>query len=169
MTSDKLEASLRSMIRRYGFEQVDRCLQEIGLSNSQRESSVLSEEPYENSVPAQSKKRQSKVSATEYVSRLNLPLEKKPAVVEIAERFQDKSFLPTFSDVANFCMIHELKAPASKTRVSAIPRVFKFIATMDSPQIRAILDDGMYSGPSKLEPIADAIRNNGRASVTSSL
>ena len=50
------------------------------------------------------------------------------------------------------------------TEPSAIPRIFKIIATMDSSRTQAILDADMYSGPSKLGPIADAIRRNGRAS-----
>ena len=166
MTSQELEPALRSMIRRYGFEQVYHCLQEIGLSEDQRRRSSLNGEPYDTSIPTQPAKRRSKISATEYVSKLDLPLEKKLVVAEMAKRFQGKSFLPTFGDIANFCQIHGLKTPASKTRASAVPRVFKFIATMDPPRIREILDDGMYSGPSKLGPIADAIRNNGRASVS---
>ena len=109
----------------------------------------------------------SKISATEYVAKLELPLGKKPVVVELAKRFECKAFLPTFGDIANFCQIHGLKTPLSKSRSSAIPRIFKFIATMDSSRTRAILDEEMYSGPSKLGPIADAIRNNGRASKSS--
>ena len=86
-------------------------------------------------------------------------------VVELAGRFQDKSFLPTFGDIANFCHFYQIDKPASKSRASAIPRVFKFIASMEADDVRIILDQGMFSGPSRLGPIADAIRRNGRAST----
>ena len=168
MITSKLETALQSMIRRYGFEQVDRCLREIGLPKDQRRISSHNGEAFSTSISTKPTKRKAKCSATEYISKLDLPLEKKPIVAEMAKRFQDKSFLPTFGDIDNFCQIHGLKTPLSRTRASAIPRVFKFMATMDSPHIRAILDDGMYAGPSRLGPISDAIRTNGRASYTSS-
>ncbi len=166
MISDKLEAALRSMIHDYGFDEVDHCLQKIGLSEEQRIGNSINGKPCATSIKTQPTKHQAKASATEYVAKLDLPTEKKSIVAEMAKRFQCKSFLPTFGDIANFCQVHGLKAPASKTRASAIPRVFKFIATMDSSQIRAIIDNGMYSGPSELGPIADAIRSTGRSSVS---
>ena len=166
MSSDGLETALRSMIRRYGFERVDHCLKELVLSQVEHGNSELNRKTHDADIRGNPRKQRSKVSAIEYVSKMDLPLEKKSVVIEIAERFQCKSFLPTLGDIANFCQIHGLDIPASKTRASAVPRVFKFIATLDSPRIRGILDDGMFSGPSKLGPIADAIRNNGRTSVT---
>ena len=65
---------------------------------------------------------------------MELPLEKEPAIVALANRFQDKSFLPTFGDIANFCQIYGIDEPASKSRASAIPRVFKFIASMEAKE-----------------------------------
>ena len=164
MTSNDLETALRSMVRRYGFVQVSRCLQEIGLSEGQFEHSGLHGDLSDGAVPAKSTTRRPKLSATEYVAKLDLHLGNKPIVVELAKRFESKGFLPTFGDIANFCQTNGLEAPKSKTRASAIPRIFKLMATMDSSRTQAILDTDMYSGPSKLGPIADAIRRNGRAS-----
>ena len=165
MDDTKLEADLRLMVRRYGFEQVDRSLREIGLSGRQFETSNQHPTSANKVAAAKPVKKGAKVTATEYVLKLELPLEQKPAVVELAERFQDKSFLPTFGDIANFCRIYGIDEPASRSRSSAIPRVFKFIATMETNEIQRILDDGMFSGPSRLGPIADAIRSNGRSSA----
>ena len=164
MTSNELESALLSLIRRYGFELVDRCLRDIGLSEDQRGCSSLSGILSDTSVSAKPPSRRPKISAPEYVAKLDLPLEKKPAIVELAKRFERKAFLPTFGDIANFCQTHGLNTPASRTRASAIPRLFRYISTLDSSRTQAILDEEMYSGPSKLEPIAEAIRKNGRAS-----
>ena len=71
--------------------------------------------------------------------------------------------MPTFGDIRIFCEVYGIDEPASKSRASAIPRIFKFIATMSSDEVQGILDDGMFSGPSRVGPIADAIRENGRA------
>ena len=115
--------------------------------------------------PKKARKRSSKLNATEYAAKMELPPDKQSAIVKLAERFERKAFLPTFGDIANFCQMHDINVPASKTRANAIPRVFKFLATdTEVDELQRILDDGMFSGPSRLGPIADAIRQNGRAS-----
>ena len=164
MNSNDLDTTLRSMVRRYGFVQVDRCLEKIGLSEELSESSGSNGIPHDTGKPSNATIRRPKISATEYVAKLELPSDKKPSVAALAKRFESKTFLPTFGDIANFCQIHGLDTPKSRTRASAIPRVFKLIATMDPSRTQAILDEEMYSGPSELGPIADAIRKNGRAS-----
>ena len=165
MNDAKLETTLRSVVRRYGFEQVERSLREIGLSEAQLASSTQNGESVNDGVAVRPLKRNAKVTATEYVSKLEFPPEKKPAMLELAERFQRKWFLPSFGDIANFCGVYGIDEPASKSRASAIPRVFKFMATMDTDEIQRMLDEGMFSGPSRLGPIADAIRSNGRSSA----
>ena len=120
--------------------------------------------------PKRLHKRTAKPNAVEYAVKMELPSDKQTAIVELAERFERKDFLPTFGDIRHFCDRYGIDVPASKTRASAIPRVFKFIATeMDAKEAQRILDDGMFSGPSRLGPIADAIRRNGRASRASRL
>lgn len=164
MSSSDLEATLRSMVRRYGFVQVSRCLQEINLSEGQLGHPGLRRDHSSGALPAKSTGRRPKLSAIEYVTKFDIPLGNKPMVVELAKRFESKHFLPTFGDIANFCQTNGLETPKSRTRASAIPRIFKFVANMDSSSTQAILDADMYSGPSQLGPIADAIRRNGRAS-----
>ena len=73
--------------------------------------------------------------------------------------------MPTFGDIRNFCQVYGIDEPASKSRASAIPRVFKFMATMSDEEVQGILDGGMFSGPSRVGPIADAIRANGRVAA----
>lgn len=166
MTKAKLKDTLRLIVRQYGFEQVDRSLQEIRLSDRQLKSSKQSKELLDNDKVKKPKKKRAKVNAPEYVAKMELSSEKKPIAVELAKRFENKAFLPTFGDIRNFCQIYGIDEPASKSRASAIPRIFKFIATMETDEIQRILDDGMFSGPSRLGPIADAIRRNGRAART---
>ena len=110
-------------------------------------------------------KKARKPTATEYAAKMELADDKKTTITTLAERFECKAFLPTFGHVANFCETYGIDVPASRTRASAIPRVFKFLANeMEAEEVQRILDDGMFSGPSRLGPIADAIRRNGRAS-----
>lgn len=162
MIERKLGTELRSLVRRYGIEQVDRSLHEIRLSERHREDGS----PH-------SKKRKSRtttrkrhaVSALEFVAKMDPHPDTTPVLAELAKRFQDKSFLPTLGDIRNFCQVYGIEEPASRSRQSAIPRVFKFMATMSKDEVEGILDGWMFSGPSRLGPVADAIRKNGRAAA----
>ena len=150
MTQARLESVLRSMVRRYGFEQVNESLQEIGNSESYSVKSNHKAMPTTKLADTQANKRNLRITAPQYVAKMDIPSEKRSSVVELARRFDHKSFLPTTGDIANFCHIYRLDKPASKSRASAIPRVFKHIASMDADSIQRILNEGMFSGPSRL-------------------
>ena len=161
MTQSSLQSALRSLVQRHGFELVSESLQEIGHSDSHigkaKENVARSNKGFEQQIS----KKTAKTTAPQYVAKMQLPTEKELPVLALAQKFQAKSFLPTTGDIANFCQSYRIDQPASKSRASAIPRVFKFIASMDAADIYGLLDSGMFSGPSRLGPIADAIRNYG--------
>ena len=158
-----IEAALRPIVRQYGLGSV---LESLGkIADAQRESSVQAGGSSDADRGKKSKKRGVKATAPEYVSKLELSSEKVAPLVELAERFERKAFLPTFGDIAHFCQMYGIEVPASKNRASAIPRVFKHIASMETEEVQRILGDGLFSGPSRLGPIADAIRRNGRGST----
>ena len=149
MTASKLKPALRSLVREHGLGKVLKSLGEI--AEARRKGDVK-----------QVSRRSSSLTAPEYVEKLNLPAKKLATVIELANRFQQKEFLPNFRSVAEFCRTYHIEVPASKGRASAIPRVFKFISNMEDGEVERILDNGMFSGPSRLGPIADAIRNFSR-------
>jgi hypothetical protein len=151
------------MVREHGFEEVSRSLKEIGLSEHRTRRTTRDVSPTDRSAVTATGNTRARVKAPEHVAKMGLPVEKEPAVAELAKRFEDKAFLPTFGDIANFCRIYGIDEPASKSRASAIPRVFKFIASMEADDIQRLVDLRHFSGPARLGPIADAIRNSGRA------
>ena len=167
-TLGKLEIELRdtllSMVQKYGFEQVRAALGSLEVSEQD-----MGDTPYGAASSGASKKKARKkrtgmrTTAPQYVAKMNLPPETGTAVAELADRFQHKTFLPTFGDIANFCQAHGIDVPASRTRANSIPRVFKYIASMEPEHIHQLIDLRMFSGPARLGPIADAIRRNGRA------
>ena len=109
------------------------------------------------------RRRRSTPTATRYVAKMDVAPDKTPLVSELAARFDAKSFLPSFGDIRTFCDVYGVDVPASRGRASAIPRVFKRISSMEVASLRRIIDEGHFSGPSRLGPISDAIRRNGRA------
>ena len=180
--------TLRSMFQKHGSEQVNRALDEIEVRNalvgivdehgvewvreSLREFESVERRPARYSRDSTSANGSSKSgktrsrprsTATEYVAKMTLQPEAATAVAELANRFEKKTFLPTFGYIDKFCGIYGIDVPASRSRASAIPRVFKFLASMDADDVQKLVDRRMFSGPSRLGPIADAIRRNGRA------
>ena len=149
MTVSKLKPALRNLVQEHGMGKVLKSLGELA-------------EVHRGSTKKKTTKRKPRLTATQYVMKIGLPAEKSVAVAGLARRFERKEFLPNFRSVAEFCRVYQLKVPASKSRASAIPRVFKSIADMEVKEIERIRDEGMFSGPSRLGPIADAIRNFSR-------
>ena len=160
MTDSKLKTTLQPIVQEYGLGMVLKSLAEIVDAQGENLEQLATSPSGTASRTAQSRP---KITAPEYVKRMELPAEKSATVTELAERFHRKSFLPTFGDIASFCEMYRIELPASRSRVNAIRRIFKFIAAMEADEIQRILDDEMFSGPSRLGPIADAIRNYGSA------
>ena len=170
MNDKNLETALRPIVQEYGLGSVLEALGKIASDEAQSAPPLAANGVGKSTQSKKARKRAPKPNAVEYTTKMELPPDNQDAVVALAERFERKDFLPTFGDIRNFCQIYGIDVPASKTRASAIPRVFKFLANeMDAKEAQQILDDGMYSGPSRLGPIADAIRRNGRASRASRL
>lgn len=161
MVENRLGTALRSLVRRYGADQVDRALREI----SRSESRVQDGNRRSGGVRSGVTKKRSSVSAQEYVAKMSDDPEKIPLMSELAKRFEQKTFLPTVGDIRNFCQAYGVDEPASKSRASAVPRIFRFVATMSCEEMQSILDGWLFSGPSRLGPVADAIRENGRAAA----
>ena len=102
------------------------------------------------------------MNALQCVARMELDEETRAVLVELAELFESKSFVPALGDVRNFYQIYRVDQPEPRSRRDAVVRVFKFMATMEIAEIRRIVTEGMFSGPSRLAPIADAIRSRSR-------
>ena len=163
MSESGLRSALHRLIQDHGYSEVQRGLRELkpsGLPRKNLRRSKKDETLSSNRATTKPKRHSSRVTAPEYVAKAEISSENRPLVDELSRRFENKSFLPTFGDVSNFCQIYGIDEPASRSRAGAIPRLFKFLAAMEIDEIRRILDNGMFSGPSRLGPIADAIRRS---------
>lgn len=108
-------------------------------------------------APPKPRKRNPKLTAPEYVAKMDLPANHKRLMEEAADRFCAKSFLPTIGDIRNFCEIYQIALPKSGSRASAIPRVFRFLAAMDTSELQTMLDNGLFSGPARYGLVSEAI------------
>ena len=166
MMDDDLRAALGSMVERYGLAAVSRILREMEAGAAGP--NARGENPHRKAVVRQrprSKGRgrtRKRRSAVDFVRSLDVPAERAAVLNRAAEEFERRAFLSTLNDIRNFCEAYGIEEPRSKSRASGIPRVFKFLVTMDVADVERMLDDRMFSGPAKLGPIADAIRGKAK-------
>ena len=102
------------------------------------------------------------VSKADGSQSLEVPAERGAVLRCAAEEFEQRVFLSTLNDIRNLCEAYGIEEPRSKSRASGIPRVFKFLVTMDVADVERMLDDRMLSGPAQLGPVADAIRGKAK-------
>ena len=158
---DKLHTALESIVRQFGYENVSRTLGEFEPGPTGESPPRQAKKPRgtRRGVRKTSKPRR---TAIEYVRKMDMPAERAELMGRAAEAFELRAFLPTIGDIRSFCETYGIEEPRSKSRVAGIPRIFKFLVTMQLTDIKRMLDDGMFSGPAELGPIADAIRGKAR-------
>ena len=147
MSRDQLTERLRLLVSTHGVSAVLHSLAEIESAKKTETPKAKNPNPFK-----------SRPTAASYVDRMSLSSNKINVIRRVATMFDGKEFLPSLSDIQEFATVFGFDLPKSATRASAIPRVFGFIASMDTSEIEKILDDGVFSGPARLGPIADAIR-----------
>ena len=73
-----------------------------------------------------------RVSKADGSQSLEVPAEQGAVLRRATKEFKRRVFLSTLNDIRNFCEAHGIEEPRlSKSRASGIPRVFKFLVTMD--------------------------------------
>ena len=161
MREDQLSKTLRAMVLEHGIERVERMLNEIRKSPAGIEVDGRSApSPVRDFKAGAGRPKRVRTSASVHVSKLKVPDETKRILEEVAVRYEEKAFLPTSGEIRNFCSIYGIEVPASSSRVSAVPRIFRHLATLGPQEIRSMLREGSFSGPSRLAPIAAAIRRS---------
>ena len=150
MRQQDLTETLQALVRRHGISSVLHSLADIQSS---------SEASISPSSPRRTGKATKTSSAIDYVNKMVLPADKAEVIARAAERFEDRGFLPSIADIREFCRIHGIELARTASRTSSVSRVFRILATMDTDRVVRILDDGAFSGPTRLAPIADAIRS----------
>ena len=159
MKDPGLKADLRSLVDRYGIERVSREVDK--LAGSVRRAADGKHDP--DRATRENGRQRPRTTTPEYVGKMDISPDLRTTILALAARFDEKSFLPAWADIRHFCEMYGIEAPASKSRAGAIPRVFRFLAGLDPGELRRLVDEEVFSGPSRLGPIAEAIRQHGRA------
>lgn len=168
MTTKELRTALGSLVERHGFRKVSRLLGEMEPADSEpRNTGKRTAERRVVGGPVRPRntgvsRRRHRPSAVSCVERLELGAERAGVVGRAAAAFDEQSFLPILGDIRVFCETYGIEEPLASSRDSRIPRIFRFLGTMNPADLERILDDRMFSGPARLAPIADAIRRRAK-------
>ncbi len=166
MKEKGLDDSLNEIVHQYGIARVDQALREIRKStrnqtNQRKPSASDSKRRCERRAEKRPRKR---ATATGFVSNLEESAEVGKLLNELAIRFDKKEFLPNFGEIRNFCEIHGIDTPVSKSREAAVPRVFKHLSQVDIQDLQFMIQAKSFSGPTRLGPIAEAIKRSSKFS-----
>ena len=154
---EELRVALGAVVQQFGLDEVGKALDEL---RDPKDSSGRKTKATRRSGRVGTRIRR-RLTAVEYVERIDMPAERADVVARAAEEFERRVFLPTLGDIRSFCQTYGIEEPKSKSRSGGVPRVFKFLTTMNAAEVERMLDDRLFAGPAELGPIAEAIR--GRA------
>ena len=157
----ELNSSLNRIVVQYSIDEVERALAEIRRKSGKsdrRDSPLADESDQESRKRRQEQKTAAKMTASRYVSQMDVQANKKQLIEKLAAQYDDKLFLSSIGEIRNFFQIHSIAPLKSASRASCIPRLFKFISELECQEMRAMAETGRFSGPSRLGPLSDSIR-----------
>lgn len=156
---DLLQSLLRLLVNEWGGEAVKKCLDEISLHKNASE--VVG--GFGGVIHERNKKNPSakKPTAVLIASRANLPPEKKDLIITIAERYDEKTFLPSQGDVKFFFEAYGEGVPHVRQRIDAFRTIIRLLSGMTEGALRNILENSIHSGPASLDSLSDAMRGAG--------
>lgn len=158
MATNDLRAALSSLVDQHGFRNVSRLLGKMDPANGGARGAgrrIAGERGRPRDAGAS--RLRGPLSAVDYVQRLDLGTEQAHVMERAAKAFDARTFLPTLGDLRVFCEAYGIEEPRAGSRIGRVPRIFRFLVTMDPPELARILDDQMFAGPARVAPIADAI------------
>lgn len=105
-----------------------------------------------------------KRSAVEQIQRSNLPHDARQHLAKIAQKFDEKQFLPTIGDIKHFLAMSGIPySDLPRHRVDIFRYLLPFFASLPSDRLLDIASNDLYSGPAQLGPLSDAISSTGEA------
>lgn len=159
MTMKNLTKQLTGLVADFGYDRVHKTLSEICHAKPQMVK-------HSNPAPKRGKinrKPRSKPDAISTVAAMDVgDSDKKFFLEQLAEKYENKEFMPNVNHVRTFLM-YECEDPAKiKSRQQVTVKVFKKMAEMSLEDLRELKYCGMYDPPKRLETYARAIENYGR-------
>jgi hypothetical protein len=147
------------MIREWGREAVLHALDGLVEGAPGRES----ETPGSFSRSDQKHRRSKKPSAVQLVGKTNQPDVRREFLMVIASKYDEKRFLPTLGDVREFLAMTGGRRRSIKDRSEGFRLLLDSTKELPLEQLEHLAASSVFSGPSQLGPLSDAIAASGEA------
>lgn len=95
------------------------------------------------------------------VDDLEIDQDRKAILIEIARSYESGSFLKTIGDVKRFLAVRGISTAKIKSRSSSFKAILPTLSNLSPDGLERELRRGANSGPARLGPLADAIRESG--------
>lgn len=151
-----LRRLLTVLVSEWGYDEVVRSLESIRHDGAGSLSAVDSR-PKAGGVE-KVKRPYVRPSALDVVRKLDLAESRKSLLMELADQFDKKRFLPGIGDVRDFLEMRGTTAAGLTQRAEAFRRILNALLTTSDDRLQEMVRDALHSGPSQLGPLSDAIR-----------
>ncbi|MGC8477850.1 MAG: hypothetical protein ACP5NP_15980 [Acetobacteraceae bacterium] len=152
MTPDeKLLDHLQALVDEWGFERVAANLRQVG---TRRSPAKADPKPRGKLRPPPAPRGP---RALAQLLRAHLPGEQEGLLRTLAERFDNKTFLPSIADVRELLAMLGEDTPLPKDRAGAFRLVLRALSRLPPAQIRDLAASPRFSGPAQLGPLSEAI------------
>jgi hypothetical protein len=143
-----LENLLSVLIKEWGYLEVQNALARLPTTNAQDLTEISERE---------GRAASRKLRAIEQVERAKPSPSQIPSLTELAQRFDQKQFLPSTSDVREFLIMIGERPSGIKDRSQAFRELLRALIKYSPEQLEQLANRSRHSGPSQLGPLSDAI------------
>jgi len=98
-----------------------------------------------------------RLSATDQIQQATLEGEQKETLLQLAERYDRKQFLPSVADVREFLIMMGERPVGMKDRSEAFRILLRSLMRLPADRLQQFARTALHSGPSELGPLSDAI------------
>jgi hypothetical protein len=151
--TELLRALLAPMVREWGAAAVLECVKDLESDRA----SVKSEARLPR--PPNKPEKHRKASAASIVAKVVLPDEHKRLVEVLAQRFDERRFLPGGGDIRNFFEMRNTPVPLARQRPDAFRDVLKLLSAMSVESLRRLVAESAHGPITQLGPLSDAMRD----------
>lgn len=146
-----LKSLLASLLQEWGYETVRHCLDQVNAGRA-------SQGPLQGEQGRKPAKDYRRPSALDAVGRLKLTMDRKEPLKVLASRFDDKTFLPTVSDVRHFLEMRGQDPSIIKQRQDSFRKILGVLLKMPDDELMLLRESTSHMGPTQLGPLSEAIK-----------
>lgn len=158
MRKNTLRKILSVLVDGFGYEEVRKSLD--GLGSEAAGAEPLGTSPSKRGKNPRPRTKPNAITAVESLSVSDK--RKKDALMALARKFEEKTFMPNVNHVRAFLRQQGKDNSRVKSRQQAVSIVFKCLADWETRNLRELDMRGAYAGPKSLSAIAESIERAGQ-------